>query len=65
MKARISAITLASHIPSSPNISGMIMTKILWNKSVLKNDIKADITPLFSAVNIEEAKILKPQKRNE
>lgn len=41
------------------------MTRTLWKNSVLKNDIKAEIIPLLSAVNIEEAKILKPQKRNE
>ena len=48
------------HIPFIPKIIGRISTTDNWNTSVLKNEIAADIKPLFKAVKNDEPNILKP-----
>ena len=52
-------------MPSIPNISGSTSTAVIWKTSVLKNDIAADIAPLFRAVKNEDANILNPDITNE
>lgn len=53
------------HIPSMSNISGSISTAAIWNTSVLRNEIAAEIKPLFSAVKNDEPNIEKPANKNE
>lgn len=55
-----SAIATEIHIPFIPKIIGRISTTDNWNTSVLKNEIAADIKPLFKAVKNDEPNILKP-----
>ena len=59
-----SAKATAIQIPLIPNKIGSVITTIIWNTSVLKKEIVADIRPLFSAVKNEEPYILKPLTRN-
>lgn len=62
--AKISADTSAHHIPSSPTISGKIKTVANLKIKVRRNEIAAEIPPLFNAVKNEEAKTLNPVIRN-
>ena len=57
---KISANTIASHIPFSPQNTGNINIAITWNTSVRKKDITAETSPLFKAVKNAEANILNP-----
>ena len=54
-KAKISAATFAHQIPSIPKIIGRISTDEVWNRSVRKNEIAAEIAPLFKAVKNDDA----------
>ena len=62
--AKISAAVMAYQMPSTPKISGRRMTDKVWSTSVRKNEITAEMSPLFNAVKNEDAKILKPANRN-
>ena len=55
---------MAYQMPSTPKISGRRMTDEVWSTSVRKNEITAEMSPLFNAVKNEDAKILKPANRN-
>lgn len=52
-------------MPSIPRNTGKIKTAAIWHTSVRKNEINAEINPLFSAVKKDEPKIGTPAKRNE
>ena len=60
-----SAITTESHIPSISITKGSKSTAAIWNTKVRKNDIVAEIRPLFSAVKKDEPKMARPAKRKE
>ena len=60
-----SAAVTASHTPSIPRITGSSRTTAIWNTKVLKKEIAADTAPSLRAVKKEEAKILKPQIKND
>ena len=60
-----SATTTESQIPSIFHIKGIINTAAVWNKSVLKKDISAEVRPSLSAVKKEEPKIAIPEKIKE
>ena len=64
ISASTSAIGIASHNPSTPMTRGRRIIAPAMKTKVLINDISADIFPFDSAVNIDEAKILKPENRN-
>ena len=57
---KTSANTTDIHNPFKSKSNGSPKIIIIWKTNVLKNDISADIIPLFKAVNNEEAKMLKP-----
>ena len=52
-------------MPFTPKTRGKVSTAVLSNTSVLKNEIAAEITPLFNAVKNAEQNTLKPPKINE
>lgn len=52
-------------MPTEPINSGSINTKEICNTNVLKNDIKADIIPLFNAVKKDDINIHNPENRKE
>ena len=54
-----------SQMPSTSQNSGKISTAADWNTNVLKNDIEAETSPLFSAVKNAEAKMANPENRND
>ena len=60
-----SAAVTESHTPSIPRIRGSSRTTAIWNTSVRKNEIAADTAPSLKAVKKEEAKMLKPQIKND
>ena len=60
-----SANTTDNQIPSIPKTSGNRSTAPTWNTSVLKNEIIAEMIPLFNAVKKDEPKMLKPLSKNE
>ena len=62
--AKISAAVMAYQMPSTPRSRGRRMTEDVWNTSVRKNEIAAEISPLPSAVKNDEAKMLKPANKN-
>lgn len=64
-QASISATATEAHIPSTLKISGKSRTAAIWNTSVRKNDMSAEISPLFSAVNIDEPNMDIPANRKE
>ena len=53
-KVIASATMIAPQIPSNPRISGSSMTAANWNTSVRRNEISAEIKPLFNAVKKDE-----------
>ena len=59
-----SATPIALQIPLIPNQSGSVRTMMTWNINVLRNEMTADIRPLFSAVKNEDPKIMIPKIRN-
>lgn len=61
--AKTSATVIAYQMPSTSNRSGRRMTEDVWNTSVRRKEIAAEMKPLFSAVKNDEAKILKPANR--
>ena len=60
-----SATTIDHQIPFPPQTRGKTITAATWKTSVLKNEIIAEIGPLFSAVKNDEPYIAKPEKINE
>lgn len=60
-----SATITEYHIPSSPHISGNSITDATWKTSVLKKDMKADVSPALSAVKNAEPNIPAPTKIKE
>ena len=60
-----SAATLDSQIPSSSQMSGKMSTAAIWNTSVRKNEMSAEVSPSPSAVKNDEPKIENPESRNE
>lgn len=60
-----SATTIEYHIPSRPQINGKIITKALSNKSVLRNDMSAEVRPSLRAVKKAEPYMETPAKINE
>ena len=60
-----SAATIDSQIPSSFQMSGKRSTAAIWNTSVRKNEMSAEVSPSPSAVKNDEPKIEKPDSRNE
>ena len=60
----ISAQATEIHIPFIPHIAGRIRIIATWNTNVLKNDIRADTNPLFSAVKKDDANILNQLIKN-
>lgn len=63
--AQSSATVIANQIPSISKKMGRINTQEVWNTSVRKKDMAAEIAPLLSAVKKEEAKMLKPARIKE
>lgn len=61
--AKISAAVIAYQMPSTPRSRGRRMTEDVWNTSVRKNEMAAEISPLPSAVKNDEAKMLNPAKK--
>ena len=59
-----SATLIALQIPLIPNQIGSVSTMITWNTNVLRNEMTADIRPLFNAVKNDDPKILIPMIRN-
>ena len=53
-KVIASATMIAPQIPSNPRISGSSMTADNWNTSVRRNEINAEIKPLFNAEKKDE-----------
>ena len=49
----------------SPNSNGKIKTAATWKTKVLKNEIIAEIGPLFNAVKKDEPKMANPANKNE
>ena len=64
-KANISAEVFAHHIPFLPKQIGRIIMESVWNMSVRKKEIAADIPPLFSAVKKDDANMFIPESTNE
>ena len=62
--AKISAAVMAYQMPSTPRSRGRRMTEDVWNTSVRKNEMAAEISPLPSAVKNDEAKMLNPANKN-
>lgn len=60
---KISATTTQNQIAFAPKIRGRARINTTWKTSVLKNEIIAEITPLFSAVKNDEPKMLNPANR--
>ena len=60
-----SAATMDSQIPSSFQMSGKRSTAAIWNTSVRKNEMIAEVSPSPSAVKNDEPKIENPESRNE
>lgn len=60
-----SATIIEAHIPSVPQISGIIITARIWKTRVLRNEIIAEVSPSFKAVKNDEPNIAIPAKRNE
>ena len=58
--AKTSATGTASHTPSIPQRAGKIIRAPHLSRSVLTNEISAEIRPLFKAVNNDEPKTLMP-----
>ena len=56
---RIADMSIKALLAKKVN-AGRISTTDNWNTSVLKNEIAADIKPLFKAVKNDEPNILKP-----
>ena len=52
-------------MPSMSSTSGSTSTANTWNTSVRKNEMAAEMAPLFSAVKNADAKMLNPHSRNE
>ena len=52
-----SATTMETQMPSIPHSSGRRMTAALWNTSVRRKEMMAEVTPSFSAVKKLEAKM--------
>ena len=65
MTAMTSAITMEDQMPFTFQKRGRIRTAAIWNTSVLKKDIDAEISPSFNAVKKDELKMANPEKRNE
>ena len=65
MTETTSATTIEYQIPSICKNTGRISTAAIWNTSVRRNEIAAEISPLLSAVKNDEPKIENPAKRNE
>ncbi|CCL27656.1 hypothetical protein BN175_2300005 [Clostridioides difficile T23] len=61
-KVKISALGTANHIPFIFNIFGSINKPIVINPNVRRKDNIAETLPFDNAVNIDEVKILYPQK---
>lgn len=61
-KVKISALGTANHIPFIFNIFGNINKPIVINPNVRRKDNIADTFLFDNAVNIDEVKILYPQK---
>ena len=61
---RSSATATDDHIPFMPNIIGSRSTADNWNTRVRRNDIAADMGPLFNAVKNDEPNMLQPFIRN-
>ena len=64
-KANISATVMAHQVPSTPSSRGRMGTEAVWNTSVRRKEMAAEIAPLFSAVKKPEVKMLKPASRND
>ena len=60
-----SANTTDNQIPSTSKKRGNMSTAPTWNTNVLKKEIIAEISPLFSAVKNDEPKMLKPLNKKE
>ena len=60
-----SAATIDSQIPLSSQMRGKRSTAAIWNTSVRKNEISAEVSPSPSAVKNDEPKIENPESRNE
>ena len=63
--ANTSATVIAHQMPSRPKSAGSSSTHSVWNTSVRRKEIAAEIAPLLSAVKNDEVKMLKPAIRNE
>ena len=61
--AKTSATVMAYQMPSTSKISGRMSTEAVWNTSVRRKEIAAEINPFPSAVKNDEAKILKPANK--
>lgn len=64
INASISAVGIASHIPSTPINKGRSIIAPDIKTNVLINDIIAETLPFERAVNIAEAKMLNPENKN-
>ena len=50
--------------PAASKIKGRVITAMVWNTRVRKNEIMADTGPLLRAVKKDEPKMAIPVKRN-
>ena len=55
--AMASATTIDHQMPSIPHTRGSSMTAAIWNTSVRKKEMMADVNPSFSAVKKPEKKM--------
>lgn len=46
--------TTENQIPSIPKIMGKISTAATWNSRLLKNEIRAEVSPSFNAVKKDD-----------
>ena len=60
-----SATTIEHQIPLSPRISGRIITEAHSNRSVLRNEMTADVSPSLRAVKKAEPNMAIPAKIKE
>ena len=61
--AKISAAVIAYQMPSTPRSRGRRMTEDVWNTSVRKNEMAAEISPLPSAVKNEGGENVESRKQ--
>ena len=59
----ISENTIANQIPSIFQIRGKTITATTWNTKQRKNEINAEIKPLFKAVKKDDPKIEIPENK--